>query len=170
MQDTPSSTFLHSHRFLHFNIIRRTRPFLSTKELAQYLVCSCLYMLFNNWSRMLCFWITFPLVSYNAHGWVRFSFPIKPILSVSSYPHKGFNSTVILMTLIPSSSFLPQKPAQISACLADISSWMTSHQLKLNPSKTKLPDIPGDVILMSRSCGLRVQLSDLTICHWFSMV
>ncbi|KAK3511692.1 hypothetical protein QTP70_014529 [Hemibagrus guttatus] len=34
--------------------------------------------------------------------------------------------------------------ARISACLADISSWMTAHQLKLNPSKTELLVIPGD--------------------------
>ncbi|KAK3537312.1 hypothetical protein QTP70_007183 [Hemibagrus guttatus] len=34
--------------------------------------------------------------------------------------------------------------AWISACLADISSWMTAHQLKLNPSKTELLIIPGD--------------------------
>ncbi|KAK3552410.1 hypothetical protein QTP86_011646 [Hemibagrus guttatus] len=34
--------------------------------------------------------------------------------------------------------------ARISACLADISSWMTAHQLKLNPSKTELLIIPGD--------------------------
>ncbi|KAK3526395.1 hypothetical protein QTP70_025429, partial [Hemibagrus guttatus] len=34
--------------------------------------------------------------------------------------------------------------ARISACLADISSWMTAHQLKLNPSKTELLKIPGD--------------------------
>ncbi|KAK3545265.1 hypothetical protein QTP70_002782 [Hemibagrus guttatus] len=34
--------------------------------------------------------------------------------------------------------------AWISACLVDISSWMTAHQLKLNPSKTELLVIPGD--------------------------
>ncbi|KAK3553756.1 hypothetical protein QTP70_009190 [Hemibagrus guttatus] len=34
--------------------------------------------------------------------------------------------------------------ARISACLSDISSWMTAHQLKLNPSKTELLIIPGD--------------------------
>ncbi|KAK3538628.1 hypothetical protein QTP86_009148 [Hemibagrus guttatus] len=35
--------------------------------------------------------------------------------------------------------------ARISACLVDISSWMTAHQLKLNPSKTELLIIPGDL-------------------------
>ncbi|KAK3560925.1 hypothetical protein QTP86_023115, partial [Hemibagrus guttatus] len=34
--------------------------------------------------------------------------------------------------------------ARISACLVDISSWMTAHQLKLNPSKTELLIILGD--------------------------
>ncbi|KAK3533516.1 hypothetical protein QTP70_023345, partial [Hemibagrus guttatus] len=34
--------------------------------------------------------------------------------------------------------------ARISAYLADISSWMTAHQLKLNPSKTEPLIIPGD--------------------------
>ncbi|KAK3571131.1 hypothetical protein QTP86_001914 [Hemibagrus guttatus] len=34
--------------------------------------------------------------------------------------------------------------ARISACLVDITSWMTAHQLKLNPSKTELLIIPGD--------------------------
>ncbi|KAK3514352.1 hypothetical protein QTP70_015881 [Hemibagrus guttatus] len=34
--------------------------------------------------------------------------------------------------------------ARISVCLADISSWMTAHQLKFNPSKTELLVIPGD--------------------------
>ena len=34
--------------------------------------------------------------------------------------------------------------ARISACLADISSWMAAHQLKLNPSKTELLFIQGD--------------------------
>ncbi|KAI5619386.1 gastrula zinc finger protein XlCGF28.1-like [Silurus asotus] len=34
--------------------------------------------------------------------------------------------------------------AWISACLTDISSWMSAHQLKLNPSKTELLVIPGD--------------------------
>ncbi|KAK3518240.1 hypothetical protein QTP70_033935 [Hemibagrus guttatus] len=31
-----------------------------------------------------------------------------------------------------------------SECPVDISSWMTAHQLKLNPSKTELLVIPGD--------------------------
>ncbi|KAK3553722.1 hypothetical protein QTP70_007581 [Hemibagrus guttatus] len=33
--------------------------------------------------------------------------------------------------------------ARISACPVDISSWMTAHQLKLNPSKTELLVIPA---------------------------
>ncbi|KAK3542477.1 hypothetical protein QTP86_027738 [Hemibagrus guttatus] len=33
--------------------------------------------------------------------------------------------------------------ARTSACLVDISAWMTAHQLKLNPSKTELLVIPG---------------------------
>ncbi|XP_060751086.1 uncharacterized protein LOC132862815 isoform X2 [Tachysurus vachellii] len=33
---------------------------------------------------------------------------------------------------------------RISACLAEISSWMAAHQLKLNPSKTELLFIQGD--------------------------
>ncbi|KAK3513671.1 hypothetical protein QTP70_028792, partial [Hemibagrus guttatus] len=37
--------------------------------------------------------------------------------------------------------------ARISACLADISSWMTAHQLKPNPSKTELLIIPGDLAI-----------------------
>ncbi|KAK3534952.1 hypothetical protein QTP70_002044 [Hemibagrus guttatus] len=41
-------------------------------------------------------------------------------------------------------SYLDGRSYQISACLADISSWMTAHQLKLNPSKTELLIIPGD--------------------------
>ncbi|KAI4903046.1 hypothetical protein NFI96_033410, partial [Prochilodus magdalenae] len=32
---------------------------------------------------------------------------------------------------------------RISACLTDISSWMTAHHLKLNPSKTELQFIPS---------------------------
>ncbi|KAI4883135.1 hypothetical protein NFI96_020585, partial [Prochilodus magdalenae] len=32
---------------------------------------------------------------------------------------------------------------RISACLTDISSWMTAHHLKLNPSKTELLFIPS---------------------------
>ncbi|KAK3571659.1 hypothetical protein QTP86_015972 [Hemibagrus guttatus] len=34
--------------------------------------------------------------------------------------------------------------ARTSACLVDILSWMTAHQLKLTPSKTDLLVIPSD--------------------------
>ncbi|XP_072530520.1 uncharacterized protein, partial [Salminus brasiliensis] len=36
-----------------------------------------------------------------------------------------------------------QVSARISACLADVSSWMAAHHLKLNPCKTELLYIPG---------------------------
>ncbi|KAK3507917.1 hypothetical protein QTP70_002915, partial [Hemibagrus guttatus] len=48
--------------------------------------------------------------------------------------------------------------ARISACLADISSWMTAHQLKLNPSKTELLIIPGDP---SPAQDLAISLSNM---------
>ncbi|KAK3571505.1 hypothetical protein QTP86_012846 [Hemibagrus guttatus] len=50
--------------------------------------------------------------------------------------------------------------ARISACLADISSWMTAHQLKLNPSKTELLIIPGDP---SPAQDLAISLSNTMI-------
>lgn len=37
--------------------------------------------------------------------------------------------------------------AQISACLADMSSWWAAHQLKQNPRKTALLYVPGDTSL-----------------------
>ncbi|KAK3527737.1 hypothetical protein QTP86_002569 [Hemibagrus guttatus] len=39
--------------------------------------------------------------------------------------------------------------AQISACLADMSSWLKAHQLKLNPNKTKLLVIPDRACITS---------------------
>ncbi|KAK3538481.1 hypothetical protein QTP86_004652 [Hemibagrus guttatus] len=49
-----------------------------------------------------------------------------------------------LSTGVPQGSVLDtMASARISACLADISSWMTAHQLKLNPSKTELLIIPA---------------------------
>ncbi|KAK3565440.1 hypothetical protein QTP86_009696 [Hemibagrus guttatus] len=38
---------------------------------------------------------------------------------------------------------IPRLLLRISACLVDISSWMTAHQLELNPSKIELLAIPG---------------------------
>ncbi|KAK3552577.1 hypothetical protein QTP86_017015 [Hemibagrus guttatus] len=53
--------------------------------------------------------------------------------------------------------------ARISVCLVDISSWMTAHQLQLNPSKTELLVIPD-------SCSQTLIQSDPVIikpdqCH-----
>ncbi|KAK3518428.1 hypothetical protein QTP70_000590 [Hemibagrus guttatus] len=60
------------------------------------------------------------------------------------YPHMDFHTTADDTQLI--FSFPPSDAtasARISACLEYISSWMTAHQLKLNPSKTELLVIPA---------------------------
>ncbi|KAK3511618.1 hypothetical protein QTP70_012969 [Hemibagrus guttatus] len=78
------------------------------------------------------------------------SSPFLPLYSLSwqSYILAWiFIPLLSLMTPNLSSPSLPKDTtasARISACLADISSWMTAHQLKLNPSKTELLVIPGD--------------------------
>lgn len=57
--------------------------------------------------------------------------------------------------------FFPPSDAHVSACilecLAVISSWMAAYQLKHNPSKTEMLNIPGDA---SRSFHLSEQLSN----------
>ncbi|KAK3568848.1 hypothetical protein QTP86_017954, partial [Hemibagrus guttatus] len=53
--------------------------------------------------------------------------------------HKTLLSTLRSLGIYTTAS------ARISACLVDISSWMTAHQLKLNPSKTELLIIPCDL-------------------------
>ncbi|KAK3555198.1 hypothetical protein QTP86_010480 [Hemibagrus guttatus] len=55
--------------------------------------------------------------------------------------HCYADDTQLIFSLPPSDTMAS---ARISACLVDISSWMTAHQLKLNPSKTELLAIPGD--------------------------
>ncbi|MCI4375953.1 hypothetical protein PGIGA_G00115620 [Pangasianodon gigas] len=55
--------------------------------------------------------------------------------------HCYADDTQLILSFPPSDTHVS---AQISACLADISSWMAAHQLKLNPTKTELLFIPGD--------------------------
>ncbi|KAK3563007.1 hypothetical protein QTP86_013277 [Hemibagrus guttatus] len=55
--------------------------------------------------------------------------------------HCYANDTQLIFSFPPSDT---TASARISVCLVDISSWMTAHQLKLNPSKTELLVIPGD--------------------------
>ncbi|KAK3568156.1 hypothetical protein QTP86_032700 [Hemibagrus guttatus] len=54
--------------------------------------------------------------------------------------HCYADDTQLIFSFAPSDT---TASARISACLVDISSWMTAHQLKLNPSKTELLIIPG---------------------------
>ncbi|KAI4890599.1 hypothetical protein NFI96_003747 [Prochilodus magdalenae] len=49
---------------------------------------------------------------------------------------------------------------RISACLTDISSWMTAHHLKLNPSKTELLFIPSTT---SPHCDLAISFGSSLI-------
>ncbi|MCJ8736954.1 hypothetical protein PDJAM_G00018110 [Pangasius djambal] len=53
--------------------------------------------------------------------------------------HCYADDTQLILSFPPSDTNVS---AQISACLADISSWMTAHQLKLDPTKTELLFIP----------------------------
>ncbi|XP_062859432.1 uncharacterized protein LOC134321553 [Trichomycterus rosablanca] len=53
-----------------------------------------------------------------------------------------------------------QVSSRISACLRDISQWMSAHHLKLNPSKTEMLLIPGD---LSPTQDLVISLDDFLI-------
>lgn len=51
------------------------------------------------------------------------------------------------MVRVSVSSFDPQVEAHITAYLADISEWVSRHQLKLNLDKTKLMFLQGKAYL-----------------------
>ncbi|XP_062867146.1 probable RNA-directed DNA polymerase from transposon X-element isoform X2 [Trichomycterus rosablanca] len=55
--------------------------------------------------------------------------------------HSYADDTQLVLSFPPSDT---QVSARISACLQDISQWMSAHHLKLNPSKTEMLLIPGD--------------------------
>ncbi|KAK3535262.1 hypothetical protein QTP70_005951 [Hemibagrus guttatus] len=74
----------------------------------------------------------------------------KPALDpsdISNYRPESWNlwNSMGMVCFLPGWSLISDTTAsaRISACLEDISSWMTAHQLKLNPSKTELLIIPG---------------------------
>ncbi|KAK3521456.1 hypothetical protein QTP70_005786 [Hemibagrus guttatus] len=75
----------------------------------------------------------------------------KPALDpsdISNYRPESWNlwNSMGMVCFLPGWSLISDTTtsARISACLVDISSWMTAHQLKINPSKTELLIIPGD--------------------------
>uniref|UniRef100_A0AAQ4NZK3 Reverse transcriptase domain-containing protein n=1 Tax=Gasterosteus aculeatus aculeatus TaxID=481459 RepID=A0AAQ4NZK3_GASAC len=54
--------------------------------------------------------------------------------------HSYADDTQLILSFPPSDT---QVAAQISACLTDISQWMSAHHLKINPDKTELLLFPG---------------------------
>ncbi|KAK3553457.1 hypothetical protein QTP70_003500 [Hemibagrus guttatus] len=64
------------------------------------------------------------------------------VISSHGFSYHCFADDTQLIFFFPPSDTTAS--ARISACLVDISSWMTAHQLKLNPSKTELLVITGD--------------------------
>ncbi|KAJ8395884.1 hypothetical protein AAFF_G00027670 [Aldrovandia affinis] len=75
--------------------------------------------------------------------------PILPVHQVTWFCYLFFfsfsyhcyaNDTQLFLSFSPSET---QVPARISACLADISAWMSTHHLKLNLGKTELLFLPA---------------------------
>ncbi|KAI4903096.1 hypothetical protein NFI96_009468 [Prochilodus magdalenae] len=63
------------------------------------------------------------------------------VITFHNFSYHCYTYDTQLMHSFPSSG--TQVCNRISACLTDISSWMTAHHLKLNPSKTELLFIPS---------------------------
>ncbi|KAK3520290.1 hypothetical protein QTP70_020370, partial [Hemibagrus guttatus] len=64
----------------------------------------------------------------------------KPALDPSDI--SNYRPVSLLVSFKNSQTHYTTASARISVCLVDISSWMTAHQLKLNPSKTEMLVIP----------------------------
>ncbi|KAK3549791.1 hypothetical protein QTP86_008069 [Hemibagrus guttatus] len=66
------------------------------------------------------------------------------VISSHGFSYYCYADDTQLIFSFPPSETMASARRVLSACLVDISSWMTAHQLKLNPSKTELLITPGD--------------------------
>ncbi|KAI4893115.1 hypothetical protein NFI96_020622 [Prochilodus magdalenae] len=80
------------------------------------------------------------------------------VITSHSFSYHCYADDTQLMLSFPSSD--TQVCNRISACLTDISSWMTAHHLKLNPSKTELLFIPSTT---GPHCDLAISFGNLLI-------
>ncbi|KAI4896499.1 hypothetical protein NFI96_021433, partial [Prochilodus magdalenae] len=80
------------------------------------------------------------------------------VITSHGFSYHCYADDMQLMLSFPSSD--TQVCNRISACLTDISSWMTAHHLKLNPSKTELLFIPSTT---GPHCDLAISLGNSLI-------